>query len=85
MLFLNKKNSDAKLIREIKHIFRKDSIIIYGDDGLFNDTCKKGNIFFQNKRIKNLLKENFKMYNIDEFKTNKIHYKSKVECENLYI
>jgi hypothetical protein len=82
--YLNKKHTDAKLINEIKQIFGKDTIIIYGD-GSFNDTCKKGNISVPNKRIKNLLKENFKMHNIDEFKTSKIHYKSEVECENLYI
>jgi hypothetical protein len=82
--FLNKKHTDAKLVREIKQIFGKDTTIIYGD-GSFNDTCKKGNISVPNKRIRNLLKENFKMYNIDEFRTSKIHYKSEVECENLYI
>ena len=81
--YLNKKKADAKLVREIKSIFGKDTILILGDASL-KGNCKKGNISTPSTRYKKLLKANFKMYNIDEFRTSKLHYKTEVECNNLY-
>ena len=80
---LNKKKTDVKLIREIKKTFGKDTILILGDASL-NGNCKKGNISTPSTRYKTLLKENFQMYNIDEFRTSKLHYKTEEECKNLY-
>ena len=82
--FLNRKKADAKLIRELKKIFGKDSIIIFGDASL-KGNCKKGNISTPSTRLKKLLKENFKMYNIDEFRTSKLHYKTEEVCDILYM
>jgi len=82
--FLNRKKADAKLIRELKKTFGKDSIIIFGDCSL-KGNCKKGNISTPSTRLKRLLKENFKMYNIDEFRTSKLHYKTEEVCDNLYM
>ena len=45
--------------------------------------CKKGNISTSNVRLKTILKEKFKMYNIDEYKTSKLHHKTEEECTNL--
>jgi hypothetical protein len=82
--FLNRKKADAKLIRELKKTFGKDSIIIFGDCSL-KGNCKKGNISTPSTRLKKLLKENFKMYNIDEFRTSKLHHKTEEVCDNLYM
>lgn len=81
--FLNKKKADSKLIKEIKKHYGKESIMIFGDAGL-KGNCKKGNISTPSTRLKRILKENFKMYNIDEFRTSKIHYVTEEECNNLY-
>jgi hypothetical protein len=81
--YLNKKKADVKLVREIKKTFGKDTILILGDASL-NGNCKKGNISTPSTRYKTLLKENFQMYNIDEFRTSKLHYKTEEECKNLY-
>ena len=82
--YLNKKHADAKLVKEIKKVFGKETIIFYGDASI-NDTCKRGNISVPITRYKKLIKDNFRMYNIDEFRTSKLHYKTEEVCENLYI
>jgi hypothetical protein len=81
--FLNRKKANAKLIRELKKIFGKDSIMILGDAGL-KGNCKKGNISTPNTKLNKLIKENFKTYYIDEFRTSKLHYKTEEPCDNLY-
>ena len=83
--FLNRKKADAKLVRELKHIFGKESIMILGDASISNGACKKGNISTPTKRFNNLMRDNFKTYNIDEFRTSKLHYKTEEECENIYL
>ncbi len=80
--FLNRKKADAKLIRELKKIFGKDSIMILGDCSL-KGNCKKGNISTPNTKLNKLIKENFKTYYIDEFRTSKLHYKTEEPCDNL--
>jgi hypothetical protein len=82
--FLNRKKADAKLIRELKKIFGKDSIMILGDASISNGVCKKGNISTPNTKLNKLIKENFKTYYIDEFRTSKLHYKTEEPCDNLY-
>ena len=82
--FLNKKKADAKLIRKLKKIFGKDSIMILGDASISNGVCKKGNISTPNTKLNKLIKENFKTYYIDEFRTSKLHYKTEEPCDNLY-
>ena len=83
--FLNRKKADAKLVRELKHTFGKESIMILGDASISNGACKKGNISTPSTRLNNLIKDNFKTYNIDEFRTSKLHYKTEEECENIYL
>jgi hypothetical protein len=38
-----------------------------------------------NVRLKRLLNHNFTVYNIDEFRTSCLHYRSEERCENLYL
>ena len=35
--------------------------------------------------LKRKLKERFKVYNFDEFRTSLLHYKTEEKCENLYL
>lgn len=82
--FLNRKKADAKLIRELKKTFGENSIMVLGDASL-KGNCKKGNISTPNTKLNKLIKENFKTYNIDEFRTSKLHYKTEEVCDNLYM
>lgn len=82
---MNRKHADTKLVREIKKEFGKDTIICYGDASVGKGCCKKGNISTPNIAIKRLIQNNFKMYNLDEFRTSKLHYITEEPCENLYI
>ena len=58
--------------------------MVLGDASL-KGNCKKGNISTPNTKLNKLIKENFKTYNIDEFRTSKLHYKTEEVCDNLYI
>ena len=79
---LEKKKCESKLIKDIKKSYGEDTILIFGDAGM-KGNCKKGNISTPNVRLKTILKEKFKMYNIDEYKTSKLHHKTEEECKNL--
>ena len=81
--YLNKKKSETKLVREIKEKFGKKVILILGDASL-KGNCKKGNISTPSTRYKKLLMKHFKVYNIDEYNTSKLHHKTEEECGNLY-
>ncbi len=82
--YLNRKHADTKLVKEIKKEFSKDVIICYGDASL-KGVCKKGNISTPNVSIKKLIQNNFKMYNLDEFRTSKLHHITEEPCGNLYM
>ena len=45
-------------------MFGKETIIFYSDASI-NDTCKRGNISVPITRYKKLIKDNFRMYNIN--------------------
>ena len=83
--YLNRKHVDTKLVKEIKKELGKDVIICYGDASVDKGCCKKGNISTHNIAIKRLIQNNFKMYNLDEFRTSKLHYITEEPCDNLYI
>jgi len=82
--FLNRKHTETKMIKEIKNTFGKNSIIFYGDFG-FKTNCHKGNISTPNNRLKRLIGKQMKLYNLDEFRTSKLNYKTEEVCENLYL
>ncbi len=60
-------------------------LIFYGDASVGKVCCKKGNISTPNISIKRLVQNNFKIYNLDEFRTSKLHYITKEVCNNLYM
>ena len=53
------------MIKEIKNIFGKDSIILF-DDFWFKTNCYKGSISTPNNRLKRLIGKQMKVYNLDE-------------------
>ena len=80
--YLNKRKGEEKLIKELKEVFGKNVILILGDASL-KGNCKRGNISTPSTRYKKLLMRYFKVYNIDEFRTSKLHHITEEECENL--
>ena len=81
--YLNRKKTEAKMLKEIKEVFGKDSIICFGD---WSMKCgHKGNMSSPNIRLKRLLSTQIKVYNLDEFRTSKLNYKTEEESNNLYL
>ena len=66
----------------IEKKYSKDHTIIIGDWSIGKQM--RNFISTPNLSLKRKLKERFKVYNIDEFRTSKLHYKTEEECSNLY-
>ena len=81
--YINRKKADISLIREIKKEFGKKSILLYGDWSM-KGNCNKGNVSTPNMRLKRLIGLQMKTYNLDEYNTSKLNYKTEEKCENLY-
>ena len=81
--YINRKKADISLIREIKKEFGKKSILLYGDWSM-KGNCNKGNVSTPNMRLKRLIGLQMKTYNLDEYNTSKLNYKTEEQCENLY-
>jgi hypothetical protein len=72
--FLNRKKTETKIIREIKKIFGRDTTILIGDWGA--KSAQKGNLSTPNIGLKRKLGKQITVYNLDEYKTSKLNYKS---------
>jgi hypothetical protein len=81
--YINRKKAETDLIRDIKNKFGKDVTIIYGDWSMGKQMKHK--ISTPNLGLKRKLKEYFKIYNIDEFRTSCLNHKTLNKCENLYL
>ena len=81
--YINRKKADISLIREIKKEFGKKSILLYGDWSMKGNS-NKGNISTPNMRLKRLIGIHMKTYNLDEYNTSKLNYKTEEKCDNLY-
>jgi len=79
--YINKKRTEDKLLNEIENTYSKDHMIIIGDWSIGKQMSNF--ISTPNLRLKRKLRERFKVYNIDEFKTSCINYKNENQCENL--
>jgi hypothetical protein len=80
--YINRKKAETDLVRDIKTTFGKDSIMIHGD------YSGKGVIKYissPNVGLKRKLAEYIKVYNIDEFRTSCLNYKTENKCENIYL
>jgi len=82
--YLNRKRSEDNLMKRIKKEYGKDVSIFIGDWSNGNHQMKN---FVSTPRIglKRKLKKHFKVYNLDEYKTSKMCYKTKEETKNLKV
>ncbi len=81
--YINKKRSENKLINMIENKFGKNSIIIMGDWSIGKQM--RNFISTPNIGLKRKLKENFRVYNIDEYNTSCINNKTEEKMENLKV
>jgi uncharacterized protein YcgL (UPF0745 family) len=81
--YINKKKEESNLVNQIKNTFGKDTIINFGDWSIGKQM--KNHISTPNLGLKRKLAEHFTVYNLDEFRTSKLNYKTEEICENLYL
>jgi len=79
--FINKQRCEDKMLNLIEGKFGKDVNIIYGDWS----QGKQMRYFMStpNLGIKRKLTERFNVYNIDEYRTSKLHYLTEKRCDNI--
>ena len=80
--YINTKRSEDNMLNKIEKKYSKDHIIIIGDWSIGKQM--KNFISTPNIGLKRKLKERFKVYNIDEFRTSCLSHKTEDKCENLY-
>lgn len=81
--FINKKRSEDNMLNKIEKTYTKDSIIIIGDWSIGKQM--KNFISTPNLSLKRKLQERFKVYDIDEYRTSCLNYKTEELCNNLYL
>jgi len=81
--YLNTKRAEDKMLNLIENKFGKDSIIIIGDWNVGKQM--RNFISTPNISIKRVLKKRFPVFNIDEFRTSCLNYKTEERCKNLYL
>ncbi len=82
--YINRKKADIDLIRTIKRVYGKKSILFFGDWSM-KGNCNKGNLSSPNMRLKRFIGKQMKSYNLDEYNTSKLNYKTEKECDYLYL
>jgi len=81
--FINKKRAEDNLLNKIEKEYSKEHIIIIGDWSIGKQMSNF--ISTPNITLKRKLKERFKVYNIDEYRTSCLNYKTEKRCENLIL
>lgn len=81
--FINKKRTEDNMLNKIEKTYAKDSIIIIGDWSIGKQM--KNFISTPNLSLKRKLQERFKVYDIDEYRTSCLNYKTEELCNNLYL
>ena len=81
--YINKKRAEDNIVNKIVNKYSKDHIIIIGDWSIGKQM--RNFISTPNLTLKRKLQETFKVYNIDEFRTSCLSYKTEEPCENLYL
>ncbi|MEO8255613.1 MAG: hypothetical protein ABI554_14635 [Flavobacterium sp.] len=83
--YINKQKSETKLVRQIKDKFGndKEAVLIIGDWSA--KTQLRNFMPTPGIGLKKRLKRDFQVYLIDEWRTSKLHWKTKESCENLKI
>lgn len=81
--YINKQRSESKMLNTIGKLFGEDCTIIYGDYSEKNQM--KNFISTPGISLKRKIADRFKVYNIDEFRTSKLNYKTGSVCCNLHL
>ena len=81
--FINKKRTEDNMLNKIEKTYTKDSIIIIGDWSIGKQM--RNFISTPNLSLKRKLQERFRLYDIDEFRTSCLNYKTEELCGNLYL
>jgi hypothetical protein len=81
--FINKKRTEDNMLNKIENTYTKDSIIIIGDWSIGKQM--KNFISTPNLSLKRKLQERFNVYDIDEYRTSCLNYKTEELCNNLYL
>jgi hypothetical protein len=81
--YINKKRTEDNMVNKIARKYSKDHIVIIGDWSIGKQM--RNFISTPNLTLKRKLQETFKVYNIDEFRTSCLSYKSEEVCNNLYL
>lgn len=81
--YINKKRAEDNMVNKIEKKYSKDHIIIIGDWSIGKQM--RNFISTPNLTLKRKLQERFRVYNIDEFRTSCLSYKTEEKCENLYL
>jgi len=79
--YINKKRTEDNMLNKISSKFGSESIIIIGDWSV--SKSMRNFISTPNISLKRKLKTRFEVYNIDEFRTSCLNYKTEEYCENL--
>jgi len=85
--YINSNKAETDLTRNIKDKFGKDVILIHGDwsDKLKTTPSRIKYISTPNLGLKRKLNEYLTIYNLDEFRTSCLNYKTEEKCENMYL
>jgi hypothetical protein len=85
--YVNRKRAETDLARNIKNKFGKDVIMCFGDwsDKLKTTPSRIKYISTPNLGLKRKLNEYLTIYNLDEFRTSCLNYKTEEKCENMYL
>jgi hypothetical protein len=85
--YINRKKAETDLARNIKNKFGKDVILIEGDwsDKLKTTSSRIKYISTPNLGLKRKLNKYLTIYNLDEFRTSCLNYKTEERCENMYL
>jgi len=81
--YINKKRTEDNMVNKIVKKFSKNHIIIIGDWSIGKQM--RNFISTPNLTLKRKLQKTFQVYNIDEFRTSCLSYKTEEICENLYL
>lgn len=81
--FINKKRTEDNMLNKIEKTYTKNSIIIIGDWSIGKQM--KNFISTPNLSLKRKLQERFRVYDIDEYRTSCLNYKTEEVCNNLYL
>jgi hypothetical protein len=83
--YINRKRTEERMVTDIQDKFGKDATLIIGDwsDKMRKTPSQIKYISTPNTGLKRKLADNFTVYNIDEFRTSKLNYKTEEVSGNL--